>query len=181
MAKKSPKTTKTTTPFHQQALIFIAAICLGCVIAGMSMKRLPHEMTTRPLYGQKTHKPSDSTPSAELEKVSLEDTEWVWQETKNADGSVTTPKDPQRFVLSFKDGSLASSTDCNRLMGSYQRNEEVLSIGNMASTLMFCEGSQEAEYSKALGRVGSYSISGKTLTLILVKDAGTMKFVARQK
>lgn len=104
-------------------------------------------------------------------------TDWQWQETTNPDGSITTANDPTRFVLRFgSDGTFSSSTDCNSLSGIYSKNGEVLSVGQIISTKMFCEGSQESDYVRALSMAGSHTIEGDTLTIILTRDAGTMTF-----
>lgn len=107
----------------------------------------------------------------------LQGTKWQWVQTENAGGTVTKPADSSKFVLTFNDDeSFVSTTDCNSLRGALVIDGEVVSMGQIASTKMFCEGSVEAEYSQDLQLVGSRTIDGDTLTLIQLKDAGTMTF-----
>jgi heat shock protein HslJ len=70
---------------------------------------------------------------------------------------------------------MSSSTDCNRLTGSYTVDGSKLSIGPLAGTKMACGESQESLYSGALAAAASFAISGDTLTITL-RDGGTMTF-----
>ncbi len=107
---------------------------------------------------------------------------WLWQSSVDAQGTEAEPVNPNDFELQFgTDGTLTSTTDCNSLGGSYSVNGEVLSIGSLVATEKFCsEESLEQAYAGLLGLVGSHIIEGDTLTLILLKDAGTMTFVAKE-
>ncbi|HEX5000057.1 MAG TPA: META domain-containing protein [Terriglobia bacterium] len=106
----------------------------------------------------------------------LAGTSWQWEKTTGADGKTTAPRAPQKFVAQFgTDGRVSSSTDCNRLMGSYSVDGAKLSIGPLAGTKMACGESQEAEYAGALGAAASFAISGDALTITL-RDSGTMTF-----
>ncbi len=104
--------------------------------------------------------------------------EWKWSSSIDSSGKTVTPKNSDDFVLTFtKEGKLSSTTDCNSLGGSFVKNGEVLSIGPLTSTLMACSGETfESEYASELASVVSYKIEGKILTLILIKDLGTMTF-----
>lgn len=103
---------------------------------------------------------------------------WQWQRSTDADGTVTEAKDPARFVLTFNaDGTFSSTSDCNALRGTLALDEEIVSMGAIASTKMFCEGSQEDAYRRDLELVASGRVTGDTLTLVQIKDAGTMTFV----
>lgn len=104
---------------------------------------------------------------------------WLWTETVKDDETVE-PKQEEAFVIMFhEDMKVNGTTDCNNYFGDYQASEEnELSFGPLATTLMYCEDSQEGDFVKDLSEVESYNVSedGETLSLGLKDDAGTMKF-----
>jgi heat shock protein HslJ len=107
----------------------------------------------------------------------LAGTSWQWVETAMNDGTTTQSAKPEAFVLSFdQDGKVSSSTDCNSISSTYTSNQGELIFGPLAMTKMFCEGSQEGVYAKALGEVQSYLVNGDTLSLALKLDSGIMEF-----
>lgn len=126
--------------------------------------------------------PAPSKPVATTTSATLTSETWVWQSALDARGTEVVPADPSDFDLRFMaDGTLTSTTDCNSIGGSYVSNGEVLSIGSLVATEMFCsEESLEMAYAGLLGLVGSHVIEGDTLTLILLKDEGTMTFEAKR-
>lgn len=140
-----------------------------------------HRTPTLPAAPEQTASPSVpviTPPELEPEPRTLTNTAWQWQQTLNADQSLTTPNDPTQFILQFEEETFSSQTDCNNLFGSYQVDGEVLSLGPIAATRMACPASQEMEYSQALQQVNAHVILGDTLTLILARDAGAMTFKA---
>lgn len=121
---------------------------------------------------------------AEQSKIALKDSSWIWTSTLLTTGEAVTPKDPERFVLTFSpDGSFGSSTDCNTMGGMYSiHDRDQLTFGNMYSTKMYCAGSQEDVYADQLANVASYTISNDgSLMLTLKEDQGTMVFTYRPK
>lgn len=82
------------------------------------------------------------------------------------------------FTATFQeDGRLLATTDCNNGNGSYTIGaDNSLTIGPMASTMMYCEGSSEGAYFQQLNQVGSYKIENGQLWLMLKMDSGTMIF-----
>lgn len=124
-------------------------------------------------YGTKEVK----APSYEGEETSLEDTAWSWQYTELLSGEKVEAPAGDRFVLALDgEGNLGSTTDCNSMGGSYVLDEDVLSIGQIIMTLMYCEGSMEGVYAEQLGLVNSYVIADDTLRLNLNRDYGVMVF-----
>ncbi len=107
-------------------------------------------------------------------------TSWSWVETILLSGEHVRAPVGDKFVLTFgEDGHVHSSTDCNQMNGSYVIDGEVLSFGPMMSTKMFCEGSQEGNYSEALALTNSYAFEGNELHLNLNRDYGMMVFVKK--
>jgi len=103
---------------------------------------------------------------------------WRLSELELLSGTVITPDQPHEFVIQFNvDGTFTSTTDCNRLGGSYVQSGEVLSFSEMISTKMFCPDSQEGEYANALLLTTSFTVDGSELQLHRNRDYGLMTFV----
>lgn len=124
-------------------------------------------------------KAAEDSPTP-LPTTALVDTSWQWVHTEDSAGIVTfVPKSAQMFVVSFDEaGRMSSQTDCNSLGGTYEINGDSLTFGPLMSTLMYCEGSDEAVYGAQLAKVVSYTQSATTLTLMLDDAAGVMIFTA---
>lgn len=112
------------------------------------------------------------------ESASLSGNGWVWVETDLQSGEKVVAPAGERFVLSFdaEVKRLSSTTDCNQLSGTYVQDGEVLSVGPLVSTKMYCEGSVESVYSGQLALVSSFVIEGDTLRLNLNRDYGVMVY-----
>lgn len=103
---------------------------------------------------------------------------WNWVETIYSNGSTTIPRVQNKFTLTFKAPNIFSAaTDCNGVGGEYTTNGNTITFTRMMSTLMYCEGSQEADFSKALGEAQSYHFTSKgELVFDLKFDSGSMVF-----
>jgi heat shock protein HslJ len=106
---------------------------------------------------------------------------WNWISTTYNDGKIIKPKNTDKFKLTFKNyesgKTFSASTDCNGVGGEYVLNGNKITFDKMMSTLMYCEGSQEAEFSKSLSEVVSYFFTNKgELVLELKYDSGSMIF-----
>ncbi|HOF50493.1 MAG TPA: META domain-containing protein [Candidatus Colwellbacteria bacterium] len=112
-------------------------------------------------------------------KDSLTGPTWVWEQTTMNDDSVIAPREADAFTLKFStDGRVSGTTDCNNFSGSYEAgNDGAISFGEFASTLMFCEGSQENEFMTAVINSDHYLMdSAGNLVLLLKFDSGEMRF-----
>lgn len=102
---------------------------------------------------------------------------WTWVSTTYNDGKVIKPKTANKFNLTFKGKTFSVSTDCNGIGGEFTLNGNQITFEKMMSTLMFCEGSQESEFSKSLAEVSSYRFTSKgELVFDLKYDSGVMIF-----
>ena len=102
---------------------------------------------------------------------------YVWVETVKGDRTIT-PKSPGVFSVTFSDGTISGTTDCNGFSGTYTISENTLSIGALAMTKMFCEGSQEMEYTQQF--VGELQVDRQGTSLTLTHTDGTQnKFEAK--
>ena len=88
------------------------------------------------------------------------------------------PRQADAFTLTFRaDGVFSATTDCNRVNGRYTVNGRELAFGNMAATRMFCEGSQETEFTELLEKTSRYLFTAQgQLVLELELDSGTVTF-----
>ncbi len=102
-------------------------------------------------------------------------TSWTWI-SSTVNGVTTTAPQGGKFVLSFgEDNRVNSTTDCNGVGGKYTLGaSSSITFGQFMSTMMFCEGSKEAEYSAQLMNTSSYTLDGASL--VLKNASGTMMF-----
>ncbi|MCW5874178.1 MAG: META domain-containing protein [Anaerolineales bacterium] len=110
--------------------------------------------------------------------TALMDTRWVWLQTV-ANGQSTRPSTQDAFVLTFNDLGFANmETDCNGGSGSFVvAARRGLSFPMIATTMMFCESSNEGDFYAQLGLVESWSLTADgVLELHLGGDGGTMEF-----
>lgn len=103
---------------------------------------------------------------------------WIWERTTMNDGAVITPNKTDAFTITFtEDGRVSGTTDCNNFSGSYtQPAPEQITFSPLASTKMFCEGSQETEFTSKLQDVIGYVVSFTELSLNIKYDSGDMQF-----
>lgn len=103
---------------------------------------------------------------------------WVWTETVMSDDTRTQTNAEQSFSVTFaEDGRMSATTDCNNGMGSYEvHGINNFTFGPIASTLMYCDGSQETVFFGQLAEVDSYLLEDGKLHLLLKMDSGTMTF-----
>lgn len=115
---------------------------------------------------------------ADPSKMSLGMKTWTWTSALYNDGTEIIPKNPKVFTLTFRaDGTFSATTDCNGIGGKYSTNQSAISFSEMMSTLMYCEGSQEADFSKLLQAAQGYLFTSKgELVLDLKFDSGTATF-----
>jgi len=115
---------------------------------------------------------------ADPSRMKLNMKTWNWVSTTYNDGKEVKPRDPKKFALTFNDGkTFSATTDCNGVGGEYAVSGSKISLEKMMSTLMYCEGSQETDFSKSLGEVASYHFTSRgELIFDLKYDSGVMVF-----
>ncbi len=120
---------------------------------------------------------------------------WIWEgtyivEPTLADGEMLVMEDiltdspgkPTAFTLTFTaDGRLSGTTDCNGFGGSYTTDGDGdFSLGELASTKMFCEDSQETDFTAALSTADRYAQpTPDGLILHLSLSGEEMRFVRK--
>ena len=103
---------------------------------------------------------------------------WTWIRTLYNNDTTVTPKKAKAFTLTFKkDGSFSATTDCNSMGGSYTATGNQISFSKVTTTMMYCDGSQEGEFSKMLHEVQSYRFTSKGELIFEFKfDSGVLIF-----
>ncbi len=110
---------------------------------------------------------------------SLTDSPWNWVSTGLSTNDTIAPKKAGSFSLTFtKDGKVSGTTDCNSFGGTYTTDKEnKISFGELASTQMFCEGSQESAFIDMISKTDRYTFTNEgNLVLLLMQDAGSVMF-----
>lgn len=104
--------------------------------------------------------------------------EWFWVKSQYNDDKIVKPNKEKTFSLKLDGNRVSIKTDCNNMSGSYTATQDKkITIKDIASTMMYCEGSQEGEFSKMLGEVSSYMFTTKGELILLFKfDSGSMMF-----
>lgn len=142
----------------------------GSAVYNYAERKAGEPMTTQPsvgkslwvYYDKKTNTIGELVKNFEGEvdasKMNLELKKWEWTKTKTSDGKEILPKKEGVFTVTFtSDGKLQVGTDCNQASGTYARSRgNILELGQLASTKMFCEESQEQEFLASLSTVSSY-------------------------
>jgi len=114
---------------------------------------------------------------ADPQRMQLEMQTWNWIRTIS-ENEIITPKKEKVFTLSFGDNQMFSATtDCNSILGHYEVVENKIFFTNVAATMMACENSQEAEFSKIFAKEQSFFFTGKgELIFNLPLDSGSAVF-----
>jgi len=107
---------------------------------------------------------------------------WTWVNLVERTGASTSPKKADAFSITLgTDGNLVGKTDCNGFFGSYQIGSDgVFTVGQLGSTLMFCEGSQEQVFTNAISKVQSYNLDAQG-NLVLTLEGNVAKMTFKKK
>jgi len=97
-------------------------------------------------------------------KAKLENT--YWKATIVGDTPVPRTKRREAYII-FSQGIVKGNSGCNGLGGKYILNGNKLSFSDKGfmSTRMFCKGSIEPQFLKALKKIANYKIDGEYLEL----------------
>lgn len=161
----------------------------GKFVANFAERRMNEPFTVRPSIGksvwihldQKTNQIGELVQNFEGEAdpstMSLVMKKWNWVSTNNFDGTIVLPKKANVFTITFSNnGTFSGTTDCNGVGGEYVGKGDALAFNKMMSTLMFCEGSQEQEFTSMLGSVEAYHFTNKGELIFELPNKGTAVF-----
>ncbi len=115
---------------------------------------------------------------ADTTKMTLGMKTWDWAYTVHGKDTMVTPKILKKFTLALKSNkTFSATTDCNGVGGEYQVNGNKITFSKMISTMMYCDGSQEQDFTKMLNEVQSYVFTSKgELVFSLASNTGSMVF-----
>lgn len=149
------------------------------IIINYADRKLDEPFTTKPSIGVSKYLKIENNKLVEIKKdATLESKSWTWVKTQYSDDKIVEPKQKNKFTITFNEnGNFNITTDCNGGFGSYEINDNKISFGQMGSTMMYCEGSQESDFTKSLLQVSSYLFTDKgELVLELKLDSGSIIF-----
>ncbi|MDD5711011.1 MAG: META domain-containing protein [Candidatus Colwellbacteria bacterium] len=108
------------------------------------------------------------------ESPNLTSKTWAWMGTQTDTGKMIKPAQAGAFTVSFSDdGRVSLKTDCNSMGGGYTAESDKITFNEIISTMMYCENSQENEFSVFLHETPSYRLT-EAGELILEMESGTM-------
>ncbi len=151
---------------NQQSKTPLVFIIIVIILAAIILVKFPKDRDA--INNQNPQPTGTSTPVSKLPPGSvapgspelLKGTTWSWEKTVMNDDTVVTPKKADVFLVTLdEDGTVKGKTDCNNFSGSYQIGSDgVITFGPLASTKMFCENSQEADFVGPISKVKNYSL-----------------------
>jgi heat shock protein HslJ len=137
--------------------------------------------TSSPAIGTSTSNTSSNstvnqTPKPDLTKLKITDHPWTWTKTVYNNDTTVTPRAKDAFVITFmQDGRFSAKTDCNGVGGEYLITENKIVLEKMMSTLMYCDQSQESEFTNMLGEVDNFMFTQYGELVLGIKyDSGSM-------
>jgi len=109
--------------------------------------------------------------------------EYLWEKTINTESEVITPVKADAFTLRFDGNRIQLETDCNSGSATFSTEPlpaNTFSVAPIATTMMFCESVQEAEYFDMVKNIVTYDDTEGVLTFTLT-DASQMIFIPKQR
>ncbi len=116
---------------------------------------------------------------ADISRMTLDTKTWNWVNTVYSDDKNVKPLVENKFTITFnKNGTFSATTDCNSVGGEYiVTKDRQITFSKMMSTLMYCENSQESDFTKMLEQTQSYMFTSKKQMVLLLKyDSGSVIF-----
>ncbi len=101
---------------------------------------------------------------------------WAWQSSMK-NGEITQPASFGQFIITIDNGRMSIATDCNSGFGTITTENNMVAIGPLATTLMFCENSQEQVFTSQLQDASLFRILDTGLELVDETEQLTMTFI----
>jgi heat shock protein HslJ len=120
----------------------------------------------------------DFEGEADPDRMTLDMKTWTWIKTEYNNDTTKEPVQKDAFTLTFTDGRLQGTTDCNAFTGAYSVDGSKIHFDDkVAMTRMFCPDSQETDFVAMLLETTSYLFTDQgRLVLELRYDSGGMHF-----
>jgi heat shock protein HslJ len=115
---------------------------------------------------------------ADTSRMTLTMKTWTWVQTLSSNSKEVRPLKPNAFTLTLnEDKTFSATTDCNSVGGEYRTEGDTITFSKMMSTLMYCDGAQEALFTEMLSSSINYHFTSKgELILDLKSNADLMIF-----
>jgi heat shock protein HslJ len=106
----------------------------------------------------------------------LTDRQWTWAWTRMSDGRNIISRQKDAFTITFdEDGRFSGTTDCNSFGGQYDIKENYIIFSQIFFTEMYCENSQEFDFTGALSEVDKFMFDEDGNLILLLKfDSGSI-------
>jgi heat shock protein HslJ len=120
----------------------------------------------------------DFEGEADPDRITLGMKTWTWIKTEYNNDTAKEPVEKDAFNLTFSDGRVQGTTDCNSFNGAYKVDARTIHFDDkVAMTRMFCPDSQETEFVAMLLEVDSFFFTSPGRLILEIKlDSGTMQF-----
>jgi heat shock protein HslJ len=120
----------------------------------------------------------DFEGEADPDRMALEMKTWTWIKTEYNNDTAKEPAEKDAFTLTFSDGRVQGTTDCNRFNGAYTVDDRKIHFDDkVAMTRMFCPNSQETEFVAMLLEVDSFFFTSRGRLILEIKlDSGALYF-----
>jgi len=108
---------------------------------------------------------------------------YLWSYTKR-DGDTIEPIVPDKFTLRFNGNRIELGTDCNSGSGTFTTEplpSTAFTVGTIATTSMFCESEQEADYFAMMAAIESYEEKDDGSIIFSLGTDQSMVFVPRDR
>jgi len=147
------------------------AFCVVALLVGC-------EEAQSPKPEERVEVAKDLDGAADSDGMTLGMKTWTWIKTEYSNDATKEPVQKDAFTLTFADGRVQGTTDCNNFNGAYTVDgAEIRFDDKVAMTRMFCPDSQETEFVAMLLETRSYLFTREgRLILELKYDSGGMHF-----
>jgi len=161
----------------------------GVIIVNYADRAPGEPMTVQPSEGKSAYLKLDPSTmlwgivepnfegEADLGRMMLDMKTWNWVGAQYRNNTSVTPKKAGAFTLTFLSAKkFSATTDCNSVAGNYAADAGTITFSDVVSTRMYCEGSQESDFTKVFGEATSYRFTSKGELVFDLNGGGTATF-----
>ncbi len=106
-------------------------------------------------------------------------TTWVLQSVEKDNEGVKF-KNSNKFSLTFANGQVSGTTDCNTLSGTYTFRHGVVTFGPLVMTKKFCTGSEEKKFTELLSVPYTVAIVTEPFSMLTLSNDTTSIVLEKQ-
>jgi heat shock protein HslJ/uncharacterized protein YraI len=165
---------------NKQLVLLLTLLLVGVLLAACGGAETP--TSEAPTQAPESVEPTEAPSEVMAQEVPVDDIQnitWQWTELieKNPAAQSVVP-DSEKYTLAFfDDGTYAVTADCKSGIGNYTVDGSQITLEPFPVTLQICsEESLEPQYLSILGQVDRFGMVDAKLVLMLMEDAGEMRF-----